>query len=248
MRALRGLTALALLCGALSCGRAPAREPRLVLWSWERADDLRFVPPGVTVAFLAGTVELRAGASAFVPRRQPLRLAPEGPRVAVVRLQPFGDRHLALAEVDEVAGLVLRGFGLPRAEELQLDFDARESERPAARALLQALRSRLPPAARLSATGLASWCLDGWADTLPVDALVPQLFRLGSERLAVLSAFREGRALARSCRKARGTSLDEPDALGAAALADTLYVFSPSPWTPAALAALRARVTSWSSP
>lgn len=49
-------------------------EPQLILWSWERPDDLRMIgPEKFEVAFLVATVKLRGAKVDVVPRRQPLR-------------------------------------------------------------------------------------------------------------------------------------------------------------------------------
>src|ERR1039458_2560605 len=53
--------------------RGMAAVPPLVLWAWERPEDLRFLNPKLTgVAFLAGTVRLGPDGLSFPPRLQPL--------------------------------------------------------------------------------------------------------------------------------------------------------------------------------
>ncbi len=85
--------------------------PRVMLWAWERPQDLRFIDPHTTgVAFLAGTVEIRsleaestrsaastesaASAESTVvlhPRLQPLLVPPGTALMAVVRLETPND-------------------------------------------------------------------------------------------------------------------------------------------------------------
>jgi hypothetical protein len=82
--------------------------PRVMLWAWERPEDLRFIDPHTTgVAFLAGTVEIRAlnagtaGSEAGVasmeatvvlhPRLQPLSVPPGTALMAVVRVKTPND-------------------------------------------------------------------------------------------------------------------------------------------------------------
>jgi hypothetical protein len=75
--------------------------PQLMLWAWERPADLRQLAPGPGVAFLSQTLTLRNGAMAIEPRRNPLRVAPHTPLVAVTRIETDG--HGALLSRTEVA-------------------------------------------------------------------------------------------------------------------------------------------------
>ncbi|MCW5892793.1 MAG: hypothetical protein KIT14_19950 [bacterium] len=136
------LAALALL----GLGASPAvatRPPPLVLWAWERPEDLRFVDPGeVGVAFLARTVRVGAdGRLAVLPRRQPLRVpAATYRRIAVVRLEAVP----AAPAVDAVAAAIVPALAaLPGTTALQIDFDARRSRRAFYVALLR-LHRRYP--------------------------------------------------------------------------------------------------------
>jgi hypothetical protein len=61
------------------------RPSKLVLWAWERPEDLSFIDPNeVAVAHLAGTIHLRGGAVVAVPRLQPLQVPPNTRVSAVV--------------------------------------------------------------------------------------------------------------------------------------------------------------------
>jgi hypothetical protein len=65
---------------ASSPKRRMAAVPRLMLWTWERPEDLRFLDPErAGVAFLAGTVRLTRGGIDFRPRLQPLRVSQSAP-------------------------------------------------------------------------------------------------------------------------------------------------------------------------
>src|SRR5215472_841002 len=105
--------------------------PRLLLWAWERPEDLRFLPRGVGVAFLAETVTLRGGEVLVRPRQQALLVAPDTLLVACARLEtdrkqaPILSPGLASTTSSAIAQLAsLRGV---RA--VQVDFDATVSER-----------------------------------------------------------------------------------------------------------------------
>jgi hypothetical protein len=76
--------------------------PRVMLWAWERPEDLQFLNPRTTgVAFLAGTIEIRslaAGSAASAetsvvmhPRLQPLLVPPATALMAVVRVETPND-------------------------------------------------------------------------------------------------------------------------------------------------------------
>src|SRR5687767_16011817 len=64
------------------------KQPAVILWAWERPEDLTFIDPQKTgVAFLAKTITLRGDKVLVRPRLQPLTL-PEGAKtIAVVRIE-----------------------------------------------------------------------------------------------------------------------------------------------------------------
>ena len=143
----------------------PARRladyPRLMLWAWERPEDLTFIPPDrVGVAFLAETIWLRGdGVGVIVqPRLQPLRMPPNTTLVAVVRLEI--DRTAAPALTADQRGQVVdeikRTAGVIQPRGIQIDFDATVSQREFYRELLPELRRELPPEMALSMTALPS--------------------------------------------------------------------------------------------
>jgi hypothetical protein len=115
---------------------------------------------------------------------------------------------------------------------VQVDFDARVSERAFYRGLLERLHEELSRDVRLSITALASWCLDDpWIRDLPVDEAVPMLFRMGPDRDAVLDYLASGGDFKVDlCRHSAGLSLDEP--VYRVPRGRTLYFFSPGRWTP----------------
>jgi len=122
---------------------------------------------------------------------------------------------------------------------VQIDYDARLGERTFYRLLLHGVRraiGRIP----LSMTALASWCAgDRWLAQLPVDEIVPALFRMGiSEPYRRIAS--SPSASAAECRRAVGISLDEP--LDVRASGRRVYVFSPTAWNAASVASARAHV------
>jgi len=210
-----------------------------VLWAWERREDLGFVDPDrVGVAFLAGTVRLEGDAVGVRPRRQLLAVSEHTRTTPVVRIESARGRPPSLAirqraeAVDAVASLLAPWA----ATEAQVDFDAARSEREFYRAFLTDLRARLPPATRLSMTALASWCVDDpWLEGLPVDLVVPMLFRMGPEGAAIRQrVIALGDLPSPRCRAAVGLAEDEP--IGLAWSGRRVYLFGSRPWSPASYA------------
>ena len=101
---------------------------------------------------------------------------------------------------------------MPRATAVQIDFDARLSERPFYAALLHEVRTRVRPPLRMSMTALASWCADDpWIDPAYVDEIVPMLFQMGTDARRVVTRLQEDRRWpVKACESARGLSTDEP--------------------------------------
>ena len=212
----------------------PDRGDRgLVLWAWERPEDLSFADPArVSIAFLAGTVRLRGDEVLVLPRRQPLRVAPRATVIPVVRLEtdrvspPSLTASQAARAAEAIAGLMDRG-----ADVVQVEFDATASQRAFYRLLLVDLRKILPRDRKISITALASWCEgDRWLAGLPIDEAVPMLFRMGPEGPSVLRRVSSGRPFADPmCRGSVGVSTDE--GVGWERRAATTYVFHPRAWT-----------------
>ena len=211
--------------------------PPLMLWAWERPVDLRGLAAGAGVAFLAQTITASSDAIVVSPRRQPLRVDSGTPLIAVTRIEAPGDAPSAPGPVDEMARAIAKTAALPQVDGVQIDFDARVSQRAMYRQLLHAIRRSLRPETPLSMTALASWCLDDrWLDDLPIDEVVPMLFRMGPSE-SVHRNTADGRLHAAACRNAVGVSLDEP--LTTRAGRRRLYVFNAHPWDDATLAAAR---------
>ena len=211
--------------------------PRVMLWAWESPQDLRFLKPGAAgIAFLARTVWLRPERPVSRPRMQPLHFSPGTDLMAVVRLE--SDGH-GLPPVSDAVREVVPATELPGIHALQIDFDARKSERPWYAAFLRQLRQAVPSALPLTITALESWCDgDRWMRRLPVADAVPMLFRMGpGERIP--ADFAES-----ACRSSLGVSTDEFPAR--IPRGRRLYFFHPGPWTEQAYNAAVAQAARWS--
>src|SRR5215470_1689041 len=74
--------------------------PKIMLWAWERPEDLSFIDPRqIGVAFLAKTIYLRGDKVESRPRLQPLNVPETTALVAVVRIEsrPADHRSAAMA-------------------------------------------------------------------------------------------------------------------------------------------------------
>lgn len=211
-------------------GGKPATQPEIILWAWERPEDLTFIDPQKTsVAFLAKTIYLRGDKVVVKPRLQPLRVAPGTKVVPVVRIET--DRRdvptLSSLQAQQTAREILNSSV---SSVVQIDFDATVSERNFYRELLTTVRRQLPESTSLSITALASWCAgDDWLHDLPIDEAVPMLFRLGVDERQFQRRLATGQPFeSRMCQDAAGVSTDEPVTAPAV---DRLYIFSPEPWS-----------------
>jgi hypothetical protein len=142
--------------------------------------------------------------------------------MAVVRLESNGG---ALPDAAAVAREVSAPASLPGVQALQVDFDARQSERQWYAAMLRELRRVVPSSTPLSITALASWCqADTWMSGLPVAEAVPMLFRMGPRDAYSGADFRP-----ELCRSSTGISADEIPA--AVPHGRRLYIFNPRSWS-----------------
>jgi hypothetical protein len=219
--------------------------PRLVYWAWERTEDLRFLNPQTEgVAFLASSVELLPDSVHVQPRMQPLYLPPGIQTVAVVRIYSHADKPAALSaeQLSETTQALLSATRLPAVSALQVDFDARVSERVFYSQLLAELRHQVGPAYPISITALASWCIgDRWIHDLPVNEAVPMIFSMGPEEplirhyLTSVDTFPEP-----LCRGSLGISTGEwwPNPVHSRT---RVYVFNQAPWTREAVESIRSR-------
>jgi hypothetical protein len=207
--------------------------PHRMLWAWERAEDLRWLPPDVGVAYVAVDLELNGGRVDMRERAHPLRVRADTALVPVVHID-LSSRHAPDLDSGQHAAVVaqlLRAAARGNRGVVQLDFEARQSQRHFLAAIVREAHVRLPRGTALSITALASWCAgDRWLDALPADEIVPMAFRMAADDTPIRRLLAStGQFPAPRCRNAIGTATDEPPV---AAIYARHYYFSPSSWTP----------------
>ncbi len=122
------------------------------------------------------------------PGAQPRRLPPGTEVTPVVHveldlLRPAANLRAAspdiIAAMKSAARATTSGW-------VQLDLEARPSQRSDYRALVQEIRSQLPAKVQLSVTALAWWCRSpAWLDGLAANEVVPMFFKMGRDGAAV---------------------------------------------------------------
>jgi hypothetical protein len=211
---------------------ALARLPARMLWAWERAEDLRWLPPDVGVAYLASSIELRANQALVRRRTAPLLLSGATPAVPVLHVDaswsfpPTQSAH----QRDTIRAELLRLAQLGNRNVVQLDFEVGRSLRPFLHGTVAAIRASLDPRIALSATALASWCLDDyWLQDSAADEIIPMAFRMGRDGGALRRRIVRQRGFTQArCRGAIGFASDEQVVeVGPR----RRYYFSPTSWT-----------------
>ncbi len=232
-------------------GASPRRLsalPRVMLWAWERPEDLRFIDPNkVGIAFLAETIYLRNDKVFDRPRLQPLSFPEAASLVAVVRIETDSSNppELSSDQRATVVSRIVKAAGKREVTAVQIDFDARMRERSFYRDLLFDLRRELPGSVGLSITALASWCLyDDWISGLPIDEAVPMLFRMGADDRQIRIRLKAGEDFRPpASRLSLGISTDEP--LENLPSGRRIYIFHPRPWSEETARKIIEEVNQW---
>ena len=211
-------------------------NPDYYLWAWRRTEDLSFVNSRkIKAAIWTGTIFWDQGRLAVDQRRNPITYPVGMDVVAVSRLEITGiPDPEATAEIAKAMWRLGESFD---PIEYQIDFDARRSQRDFYSRLLGEVRLRVG-STPLSITALASWCFhDAWIEGLPVDAVVPMIYRMGPEGYYIRKQLAKEREFpAAICRGNVGYSSDEP--LAPVDDLQRVFLFHPRPWNERRLAEL----------
>lgn len=232
--------------------------PPVVLWAWERPEDLGFIDTAKTgCAYLACRVTIEGKKVEILPRTQKLTVSPGTYVIAVVRVESSSSHPplLCQRQLQEVSNAVISVAARKQIRAIQLDFDARQKERKFYRELLVEVRKNLPDHMPLTMTALASWCMhDNWLDGLPVDEVVPMLFRMGVDNQHVVNSLEQGDEIAAGLLQGSfGIATDEKTVWLQAGKAmakmpgraKRIYLFSPKSWSQSDALERISEVSSW---
>jgi len=191
-----------------------AARPQTLLWGWDRPQLFSALPEDTGVAYLHATVLLSGERSRTTWRQWPLRIAPGTTVMPVIHVTLD---NLAPSTVDDAQQQAIADAVEHAAKQgnrsgwVQLDFEARHSQREAYVALLKRLQPLRASGVRLSATALASWCMsDPWLPSGLLDEIVPMYFRMGAEASRIRQRLdATGAATVPACRDAAGLMFGE---------------------------------------
>jgi len=221
--------------------------PRIILWAWERPEDLEFLDPEeFGVAFLAQTLTIKGSDVLFNPRHQPLKVSPGVKLIAVTRIESekvTGQPDDLSDDVrNKLVERIRKTLELNNVSAIQVDFDVVPAERTFYRRLLEDLRHQLPDNVPLSMTALASFCVgDRWVSDLPVDEAVPMVFRMGTDSDPIEQLLTSGGDFRVDlCRRSYGVALDEPLKTNFAKQR-RIYVFNARSWSPGDISVMEER-------
>jgi len=230
-----------LLIALLACAGARANTPApAVAWLWDSA-----VLPSWSTAEAAVLQRhiLLTGPSARTRPRAHWPLMPSMTRVTPVL-------HVEVSTVNPPVDIATRTDMIVQAMReaarastsgwVQLDLEAKPSQRDFYRALVARVRAALPRQIKLSVTALAWWCRSpAWLDDLPADEVVPMFFRMGRDNVRMRHIVEHTPELLHaSCRQgSAGFAPQEPFAPQVIARYRKTYWFDRYAWQRSASAA-----------
>jgi hypothetical protein len=222
--------------------------PNIILWAWERPEDLRFINTReVGVAVLTNSIHLKGDETFIRPRMQPLQISKDAFVISVTRIETDRNDKPTFSD-DQRQKILTKILGTiqnPLTAGVQIDFDAKSSERDFYKQLLTDLRNALPQSMPLSMTALASWCLyDDWISDLPVDEAVPMLFRMGADAKQIRAHIESGGDFrVPVAEQSLGIATDET--LTRLPEGKRVYIFSNRAWEKAAAQSIIEEVKRW---
>jgi hypothetical protein len=213
----------------------PSPDPAhdAIAWMWKDAAVPAFSRTTVAVVdrhiWLAGDkVLVRAGA-----RPRALPSATTVIPVVHVELDPLHPPASLQPAAPAIRAAVLAAGRASTSGWVQLDLEARPSQRTDYRDLVRSIRTALPRKIRLSVTALAWWCRSrAWLDGLAADEVVPMFFRMGRDNAALRGiVMHQPATLHPSCRDASaGFSRQEAFPHDVAARYRRTYWFDETAW------------------
>lgn len=156
------------------------------LWAWERSDDLSFASLEQTIAPLIVTLIQVGDVVSLKVRRNSFKTREGAKILPVFRLETYKTQSLNVAACTQYLLGMIRSNNY---HEIQLDFDAKKSQRNAYKELIDSLKKQIPTL-KISITALASWCVDdGWIEGLDIEYAVPMLYCMGEDANKIMHYF-----------------------------------------------------------
>ncbi|MBP9867143.1 MAG: hypothetical protein KBC41_03660 [Candidatus Pacebacteria bacterium] len=207
---------------------------KIIIWVWERNENLTFLNRDTVVAYYAGSVILENGRMVISKRVQPLKLNSDTEIIPVIRIDNFDTvKELTAPRMKQVEDFIIQTCDQNLVVGCQIDFDVKSSERDVYKVLISSVRERLPKNLPLSMTALVSWCdTYSWINDTKIDFAVPMFYRLGSDEQMIRGGY-TGKTFMESpkCSSAIGVTTDEPIPKAKYIGNRDIYIFNPHSWT-----------------
>jgi hypothetical protein len=211
----------------------PEMPPQAIAWLWKDAA----VPAWSrsTVAVVDRHIWLAGDKVLVRPGAHPKQLPAGAQVIPVVHVEIDALRPPSglLAAQPAVLDAMARAARASTSGWVQLDLEARPSQREEYRALVRRIHDSLPHGIRLSVTALAWWCrAPSWLDGLAADEVVPMFFRMGRDNAALRGIVASRPQLLHpACRSgSAGFSRQEPFAPAVTARYRRTYWFDEKGW------------------
>lgn len=190
----------------------PAGAGERVAWLWDQAQLPAWSEQHAAlldrhILLSADTIRTRAGR--HLSLAAPTRVTPVL-HVEVSTVHPPSNIEASRAAI---VAAMLQAAAHSTSGRVQLDMEAKPSQRVFYRALVRDVRAALPPRIALSVTALGWWCRSpAWLDGLAADEVVPMFFRMGKDSAALRKVVEHTpQSLHPSCRGgSAGFSPQEP--------------------------------------
>lgn len=205
-----GLTIIGI--AVLAALTQPAAAGERIAWLWDGAQ-----PPAWSQAHAARLDRhILLSGDAIRSRAGQHRLLEAGTRITPVlhvEVSTLNPPSRLEASRATIVDAMLRAAARSTSGWVQLDMEAKPSQRAFYRSLVREVRAALPPAIALSVTALGWWCRSpAWLDDLAADEVVPMFFRMGKDGAALRELVEHApQSLHPRCRNASaGFSPQEP--------------------------------------
>jgi len=181
-----------------------------IAWVWDHQ-----APPLQARAWAVTVTQIQLDGASLTERPRGRALPPAAGRkvIPVVHVEPAPHQAPAPLNATQrhaIAERVVSAAAGSTSGWVQLDFEARPSQRDSYHALIREIRAALPATMKLSITVLAWQCRSAaWITPLAADEIVPMFFQLGRDTDVWLAqALAGGPQLQPRCREAAGFSPD----------------------------------------